>query len=97
MTVFPELQQYFLIYMVFYGAFLTCSVPGDRNNFFNKTARTFLNKQTSFKNCAESESVIKSQRNDVLMEIDFPEQFSFHFVFVIFRGQSKSYFHLKNK
>ena len=96
MTVFPE-SQYFLIYMAFYGAFLTCSVPGDRNNFFDKTARTFLNKQSSLKNCAESESVIKSQRNDVLMEIGFPEQFPFHFFFVIFRGQSKSYFHLKNK
>ena len=83
--------------MAFYGAFLTCSVPGDRNNFFDKTVRTLLNNQSSLKKCVESESVIKAQRNDVLMEIGFPEKFPFHFVFVIFRGQSKSYFHLKNK
>ena len=78
MTVLPELRH-FLIYMAFYGAFLTCSVPGDRNNIFDKTAGTFLNKQSSLENCAESESVIKSQQNDVLMEIGFPEQFPFHF------------------
>ena len=78
MTVLLEVQQ-FLIYMALCGAFLTCSVPSDRDNFFDKTTRTFLNKQSSLKNCAESESVIKSQRNDVLMEIGFPEQFPFHF------------------
>ena len=48
MAVLPELQQ-FLIYMAFYGAFLTCSVPGDRDTVFNITATIFLNKLLSFK------------------------------------------------
>ena len=48
MTVLPGLQQ-FLIYMAFYGAFLTCSVPGDRDTLFGKTATIFLNKLFSLK------------------------------------------------
>ena len=47
MTALPEFQQV-LIYVAFYGAFLTCSVPDERD-FFDKTARTFLNKQSSLK------------------------------------------------
>ena len=58
MTALPECQQ-FVSYMSFNRAILTYSVPADRNNYIYGDARTFLNKLSSLKNSAESESVIR--------------------------------------